>query len=254
MLWSCLPGGARDDVDAAFERVFLVGEQEIGASAAEKLGVHLLKVDAHALEGFGKQRAGRRVDLADDFEQVLLRGDEVGVLRFEELVSFFEGVVLRDGIDVDRADGVELFAQAGGEGFDARPVRRRARCFDEALIQVEEGSRLGDEELQVDLITLRGLLVQVFLAKTELRFANLLPGLAVVPAGERLTLCTQVGVDGFDEGGGGGVLVAAFGDSGLGGDEFLAGGVDPGGEVGGLGAVAFQAMLVVVQPRGGGGR
>ena len=89
-------------------------------------------------------------------------------------MAFLQRVVLGDGVGVDRADGVEFFAQAAGEVFDARPVGRRAGLLDEALVKVEKRRRVGREEFQVDPVALRGVLVQVFLPQPQLRLADLL--------------------------------------------------------------------------------
>ena len=163
---------------------------------------------------------------------------------FEEIVAFFQRVVLGDGIDVDGADGVELAAQRADERFDLRPIGRRAGLFGETLIKVQKRVRLGREQFQIDLIPARDVFVEMVLPQPQLRRADFQLRAAVEERAERLTAGAQVGVERFGGVGGIGVFLAGGGDVFFGGGEFGAGGDDRVVEVGGLGGVAFEAAAV----------
>ncbi len=169
-------------------------------------------------------------------------------------MAFLQRLVLGDGVGVDRAHAVELFAQGADEFVHAGPVGFRAGLLGQALVEVEEGMRLGGELPQVHVEALADVCVEVFLPQTKLRLADLVPRAAVVPAGERLAAGAEVGVEGLGGGGGLGVFVAAGSDDLVGGGEVDPGELDFGVERGGLGAVAFQAASRVRPTRGGGVR
>ena len=77
-----LPGRARDDVDAALERVFLVLEEdEARLAAAEEPREHCLKVLVRLLEGRTEHRPRRAVQVADQFRQLRFRRQQVLFLR-----------------------------------------------------------------------------------------------------------------------------------------------------------------------------
>ena len=99
-------------------------QHEVGlAFFAEEFLEHLAEVDPDLGEGFGEQALGFRVDAFDDFEQLGFRGDEVVVLVLEEVVAFFEFLEFLDGVEVDRAHGIEAAFDVGDDGFDEIPVR-----------------------------------------------------------------------------------------------------------------------------------
>ena len=80
MVCNCLPGRAGHDVDAAFQHVVLVHQNQVGFAAAEDLGEHGAEVVADLLEGLREHLARLGVDAVDDFEQLRLGLDEVVVL------------------------------------------------------------------------------------------------------------------------------------------------------------------------------
>ena len=65
-------GRARDDVDAAFQHIAFIHENQVGFSAAENLGEHRAEVVADLLEGFREHFLRLRVDAVDHFEQLRL--------------------------------------------------------------------------------------------------------------------------------------------------------------------------------------
>ena len=116
-----LAGRLGDDLDAALERVALVHEDEVGLTAREELGEHLLEVHADLLEGLREEFLGGLVDAGDRFEELGLAVDEVGVLLLEELVTLLEFVEFLNGVEVDGAHGIDPLGQFGHDQFDPLP-------------------------------------------------------------------------------------------------------------------------------------
>ena len=61
--------------------------------------------------------------MLDDFEQFRFGLDQVVVLVAEEVVAFLEFLELLDGIEVDRAHGIQAALDVGDDDLDEIPVR-----------------------------------------------------------------------------------------------------------------------------------
>src|SRR6185369_2171097 len=95
------------DVDATFEHVTFVHQNEVGFAPAENLHEHQTEVVADAVEGLGEHLLGLRVNAADDLHQLDLRLGQVLALRGQELMALFGFFVFLDRDQVDRPDFVK---------------------------------------------------------------------------------------------------------------------------------------------------
>ena len=115
--------GFGDDLDAAFERVVFVDEDEVGLAAlAEEFLEGAAEVVADLDEGFDEAFFGFVVDALDDAEEFGFGVGEVVVFALEEVVAFFEFLEFLDGVEVDWAHAVEALFEVGDGGFDEVPV------------------------------------------------------------------------------------------------------------------------------------
>src|ERR1051326_4641595 len=109
------PGRLGRNFDSAVERIILVQQRQVRASATEKLREHFTKIDSHLSKRFAEYPSGGRVDLRNHIQQLAPRIFKIGVLCLEKLVSFFEFIVLLNGLEIYRAHVIELRAKIGDE-------------------------------------------------------------------------------------------------------------------------------------------
>lgn len=108
--------GSGDDIDAAFEDILAIEEEELSLTAIEEAFEHGLEVGIGLFEGLFEEVCGLFVDASDEVEDFGLAVGEVFFLGGEEGVSFFELLVFFDG---DEVDGPEFF-DGGLDFLDAR--------------------------------------------------------------------------------------------------------------------------------------
>ena len=99
------------DFEARLQRVFRLGQPQLGLAAAEQLGEELLEVDAHLLEGDDEALAAFAVQALDALAQAGDGGDQVVALGRHAGDLLLELVGLLLGAQVHRAHGLALVHQ-----------------------------------------------------------------------------------------------------------------------------------------------
>ena len=131
-LCKLLAGRLGDDLDAAFQGIVLVDEQEIGAPAAEKLGKHHLKIFANLGEGVGEKLLRGPIDFQDYGMELGLGIDQIGVLLLEENLTLFELVVFLNGVEIDRTHRLDALRQISHDFLDLFPAKQFGGVIDQA--------------------------------------------------------------------------------------------------------------------------
>ena len=102
-----LAGDADVDIDARFQEVVLVRQQEFGAAAGKQAREDLLEAAVDAFEGFRKPFPGDGVDPGDRRLERLDGGVQIGHLGGQEFIAGVQFFVLVQGQEVDLAEGLD---------------------------------------------------------------------------------------------------------------------------------------------------
>ena len=169
------------DLEAGLERIFRLGEPQLGLAAAEQLGEELLEVAAHLLEGGEETLAALAVQALDALAQAADGGNEVVALgrHTGDLLLEFVGLFL--GAQVDRTHRLALVHEAlelvlgllhFGQLFERLDLGQRQHALGLAVQAL-------DDALDHGLAILGGLLDQALAAHAALaRAAQFALGLA----------------------------------------------------------------------------
>ena len=120
----------RADIDfhTGFQDMFLVGQGQVGRTAAEETAEDILEVDADFLEGLGELFGHGRIDFSDDSPQFFPRFFQVIALAVVEVPLFQSRLVFVFSCRVDGPQGCDLpFREAtlSWSSF-SEPSRRRS--------------------------------------------------------------------------------------------------------------------------------
>ena len=150
-------GWGGDNLDA---RLFTVGpwlEHQVGVTAAERFAVKQLEVLTNDFECFQEHSLAVLIDLADQFQQPVLRLDEVAVLAVERIEARLERIEFLQRLHVYRADRLNFLTQAaesvlGGLGL----IEDREVALQLGVAQIDvvfsEHSLLESFELLLELL------------------------------------------------------------------------------------------------------
>ena len=97
-------------------------QEDVGLAAAEELAEHLLKVLADGIKRLLEAGAAFGVDFVDEVFELLLGAGQVAHLRGEEFGSFFQFVLLGDGVEIDIAQALDLLAKLADFLGDGIPI------------------------------------------------------------------------------------------------------------------------------------
>ena len=98
------------DLDAGFENVHAIFQDDIGLTAAEEFAEELLEVSANGREGFGEEFSTVDIDGIDNFFKRSARRVQVVVLFAKQLVFRFQSSEFLQGFHVHRAQSAPASA------------------------------------------------------------------------------------------------------------------------------------------------
>ena len=186
-----LPRGARDDVDAALERILRVLEKdEPRLAAAEQLREHRLEVLVRLLEGLPEEVARSEVEVVDELEYLGLRGEEILLLRLLARIALLElaALVYRD--HVHRTERGDLGLQP--VDLALKLLHRRH----DAVLPL--GVRLAQDRVREEPVLVLKVVVDVLAAHRGLRRRDLELAAEVARLVELRALLRDVSVNGRD--------------------------------------------------------
>ena len=195
-------GRTRDDVDAAFQHVAFVHEQQVRLPAAEHLDEQRPEIFTDLSESIGKHLLRLRVDAVDHLQQLLLGLNEVVILAAEELVALFGLLVFVNGDEIDRPHFIDALPQGGHLLRHGIPVGRgaagghflRSQSPDPGRTLVRDGDSdaLAANGVQVHLIFLLNPLAQVLHGHVVLRQFHLERAALILQFAQTTALFPQV--------------------------------------------------------------
>ena len=169
----------RDDVDAAFQNISFIYEQQVCFAAAEDFDEHTTEILTNLVESLGKHLLRLRVVPGDDFEQLFLRLHQILVLPGEELIPLLGLLVFVDRHQVHRPHLVDALLQSdrlfcdgvpiGGDAAGGHFLRRQRFDLRRAFVGDGDGNALAANIVEVHLIFLLHSLTQVLHGQVLLR-------------------------------------------------------------------------------------